>query len=132
MTTTIFQKIINREIPAEIVYEDENYLAFLDIAPVQKGHTLLIPKKPYTWIQDLLKNEYLKLWDKVYELLPIIKQACSADFIQLSVVGNEVPHVHIHLIPRHHNDGVPESPKVTYESDKEKTAWADKIRCSLL
>ncbi len=101
---TIFKKIIDKEIPATIVYEDEIFLAFLDIAPVSKGHTLLIPKEEYTWMQDLPDELVGQLFIKAKELMMAIKQGLLCDYVQISVVGKDVPHVHIHLIPRFFND----------------------------
>lgn len=101
---TIFKKIIDKEIPATIVYEDDDFLAFLDISPVSKGHTLLIPKEEYIWIQDIPDELVGRLFIKAKELIIGIKKALGCDYVQISVVGKDVPHTHIHLIPRFFND----------------------------
>ncbi len=99
MNDTIFGKIIRKEIPATIIYEDEQFLAFLDINPVAKGHILLIPKDQYAWMQDAPDELIAAIFIKAKELMVVLKKALHADYIKLSIVGNEVPHFHIHLIP---------------------------------
>ncbi len=101
---TIFKKIIDKEIPATIVYEDNDFLAFLDIAPVANGHTLLIPKAEYVWVQELPDELVGQLFIKAKELMIAIQKGLSCDYVQISVVGKDVPHVHVHLIPRYFND----------------------------
>lgn len=98
MQKTIFEKIIAREIPADIVYEDDVCIGILDIKPVQPGHTLLISKKPYHWIQDAAREDLHHMMDIVQELIKTMKTA-GADYVRVSVVGVDVPHFHIHLIP---------------------------------
>lgn len=99
MNDCIFCKIAAHEIPADIIYEDEQTLVFLDINPVRKGHTLIIPKQHYRWIQDapdeLLSHNFLI----AKKIILSMKQAFSCDFTQLVVEGNEVPHFHISVIP---------------------------------
>jgi len=102
----IFCKIIAGEIPAAKIYEDEKCLAFLDISPVTNGHALLIPKEHYQSIGDTPDELVAYLFVKVKELMPKIKKAMQADYVVLSVAGTEVPHLHIHIIPRNHNDGL--------------------------
>lgn len=101
---TIFKKIIDEEIPASKVYENESVVAFLDISPVSFGHTLVIPKKEYVWIQDMPDDELATLFIEAKKVLKGIKQALSCDYVQISVVGKDVPHVHVHLIPRYFDD----------------------------
>jgi histidine triad (HIT) family protein len=102
----IFCKIISGEIPAAKIYEDDKCLAFLDIKPVNPGHVLLIPKEHYPTMAETPDNLITYLYIKAKELMPKIKEALEADFVALSVVGTDVPHFHIHLIPRHLNDGL--------------------------
>jgi len=128
--TTIFSKIIAREIPAEIVYEDGNVIAFLDIAPVSKGHTLVVPKKEYRWFYDVPAELAGELFVASQKISRALKNATGADFVQLSIVGDEVPHVHIHLIPRFANDGLKGWRKGTYEKDEAQT-YAKNIRDAL-
>tara|TARA_B100000945_G_scaffold206485_1_gene166116 strand:+ start:4112 stop:4510 length:399 start_codon:yes stop_codon:yes gene_type:complete len=97
--SSIFSKIINREIPSYIIAENENFLAFLDIFPLTKGHTLVIPKLEidyYFDIQDELFNE-INIFSKKVAIG--IEKAIPCKRIGVSVVGLEVPHAHIHLIP---------------------------------
>lgn len=96
---TIFGKIIRGEIPAKKVYEDDQCLAFLDINPVSKGHTLLIPKKHYVWMQDADNEDIAYIFTKAKEIMSSIKKSIGCDFVQLVVEGKDVPHFHIHLIP---------------------------------
>lgn len=124
---TVFQKIIDREIPATIVYENEKLCVFLDINPIQKGHLLLISKEPYPWIQDVPEDILLAMMKQVQTMIPQMKQALGCDFVMLLVEGVEVPHFHIHLIPRYF-----EKPfsKFTHEqySEGEVASIGDQLR----
>ncbi len=96
---SIFTKIIDGEIPAHRVWEDEYHLAFLDIRPVQPGHTLVIPKREVSYLFDLAEREQTALWSAVRIVERKLRTAVSCERVVLSVVGWEVPHVHVHLIP---------------------------------
>lgn len=96
---TIFTKIINGEIPAYKVAEDADHLAFLDVSPVAKGHTLVIPKKETDLIFDLEKDEFRNLWGFAQEVAKKLAFAVPCKRVGISVIGLEVPHAHIHLIP---------------------------------
>jgi histidine triad (HIT) family protein len=96
---TIFTKIINREIPAYIVAEDDNYLAFLDINPLVKGHALVIPKKEVNYIFDLDDETLSGLNVFAKRVAKAIEKVVRCERIGVTVVGLEVPHAHIHLIP---------------------------------
>jgi histidine triad (HIT) family protein len=100
MDNCIFCKIISGQIPAYKVYEDETCLAFLDIQPVSMGHTLLIPKSHYEWIQDTPDDILTHVMLKAKKLINNIKESLPCDYVQVSVVGKDVPHFHVHLIPR--------------------------------
>lgn len=100
MEKTIFEKIIDREIPASIVYEDENFLSFLDIQPVNKGHLLIITKKPYRWMQDVPEDILSEAFVLSKKIMSHMIKVLECDFVQVGVVGKDVPHFHIHLIPR--------------------------------
>ena len=97
--TSIFTKIVNREIESFIVDEDNDNRAFLDIAPLAKGHVLVIPKKETDYIFDLDTIEYLSLWNFTQKVATAMKKVLPCDRIGVSVIGFEVPHVHIHLVP---------------------------------
>jgi len=97
--STIFKKIIDKEIPCYKVAEDEQFLAFLDINPNSKGHTLCIPKKETDDILDLDKETYKNLMLFSRKVAKSIKDVIQCKKIAISVIGLEVPHVHVHLIP---------------------------------
>ncbi len=96
---TVFEKIIDREIPADIVYEDDISMAFLDINPVRKGHLLLIPKKAYPWMTDVPDELLGGLFIRTKKLMQTLLQAFQCDYVHVIVEGIAVPHFHIHLIP---------------------------------
>ncbi len=96
---SIFTKIISREIPAYIVAEDDSNIAFLDINPVSKGHTLVVPKKEVDYLFDLDDDTYLSLQQFAKKVALAIKGVVPCVRIGTAVVGLEVPHTHIHLIP---------------------------------
>lgn len=96
---TIFTKIINGEIPCYKVAEDDNFLAFLDINPNAKGHTLCIPKKEVNKILDLDEQTYLELMKFSRKVGKALEKTVACKRIGMTVIGLEVPHVHIHLIP---------------------------------
>ena len=100
MENCIFCKIIAGEIPAKKVHEDSLSFAFLDIRPRAPGHTLLIPKEHYVWFQDTPDEVSDDLFRTAKRLAKKMKEQYKADFIQLGISGQDVPHVHIHLIPR--------------------------------
>ncbi len=96
---SIFTKIINRELPAHIVAEDDHYLAFLDIQPLVEGHTLVIPKKEVDYIYDLDDQTLAGLHLFAKKVAKGIDQAIPCQRVGVSVIGLEVPHAHVHLIP---------------------------------
>ena len=103
MIDCIFCKIIKGEIPSYKVYEDKNFLAFLDINPRNKGHTLVIPKKHYRWVWDIPNiDKYYKVVGKIANA---IRKSLKTEFIVSLVLGEEVPHAHVWLVPRFENDG---------------------------
>ena len=97
--SSIFTKIINGEIPSYKIAEDENFIAFLDAMPLVKGHTLVVPKKEVDLIFDLESEEYKNLWGFAQKVAKKIKNAVPCVRVGVAVVGLEVPHAHIHLIP---------------------------------
>ncbi|MDO4511036.1 MAG: HIT family protein [Bacteroidales bacterium] len=96
---SIFSKIVAGEIPSYKCAEDENYYAFLDINPVNEGHTLVIPKHEVNYIFDLESDEYAGLWQFAKKVAAALKNAVPCERIGVAVMGLEVPHCHIHLIP---------------------------------
>lgn len=97
--STIFTKIVNREIPAYIIHEDENHLAFLDVNPINFGHTLVIPKLETDYIFDLDSESFQALFAFSREVAILLKNVIPCKKIGLTVIGLEVPHAHIHLVP---------------------------------
>lgn len=97
--STIFSKIISGEIPSYKVAENEDFLAFLDINPNSVGHTLCIPKKEIDYILDLDENTFQELMKFSRKVALSIDKAIDCERVSLSVIGLEVPHVHVHLIP---------------------------------
>ena len=103
----IFCKIVSKEIPTKILYEDEYTIAFLDAFPVAKGHTLVIPKQHYAKIQDLPSEINEKLFNTVHKLIPKVDSLQGSTLVAIhngKDSGQEIPHVHVHLIPRSKND----------------------------
>jgi histidine triad (HIT) family protein len=97
--STIFTRIVNGEIPAYKVAEDDRYLAFLDISPLSPGHTLVIPKTETDYIFDIESEEYAGLWLFARRVSSAVEKAVPCKRIGVAVIGLEVPHAHIHLIP---------------------------------
>lgn len=97
--SSIFTKIINGEIPAYKIAENDHFIAFLDAMPLVKGHTLIVPKKEIDLIFDLESEEYKDFWGFSQEVAKKIKNAIPCVRVGVAVVGLEVPHAHIHLIP---------------------------------
>lgn len=98
---SIFTRIINREIPGYIVAEDENHIAFLDINPLNEGHTLVVPKQEVDKLFDLSEQAYLELQAFTFKVSKAIEKTIPCLRVGVAVIGLEVPHAHIHLIPLH-------------------------------
>ena len=96
---SIFTKIINKEIPGYIITEDDSHIAILDVNPNAKGHTLCIPKKEVNKIFDLTEEEYIALMVFSRKVAKALEKVIKCKRIGVSVIGLEVPHVHLHLIP---------------------------------
>lgn len=99
MEDSIFAKIINKEIPSYIIEESEHFIAFLDVFPLAKGHVLVVPKKQVDYIFDLEPEIYSGLWLFANKIAKKLKQAIPCKRIGIAVIGLEVPHAHIHLLP---------------------------------
>lgn len=111
--SSIFTKIINGEIPAYKIAEDENYLAFLDVNPNAKGHTLCIPKKEIDKIFDMEEHDFQGLMHFSRRIAIALEKAVPCKRVGMAVVGLEVPHAHVHLIPLNHMDEMRFQNKVT-------------------
>lgn len=96
---SIFSKIIAGEIPCHKIYEDENHLAFLDVMPLVRGHVLVVPKKEIDYIFDFSEEEMANMWKFALPVANAIKKAIPCKRVGTAVIGLEVPHAHIHLVP---------------------------------
>ncbi len=128
---SIFTKIINNEIPSYKIAEDENYIAILDAFPLVKGHVLVIPKKEVDKIFDLDMETYKGLMEFAYKIAKGIEKSIPCLRVGMAVVGLEVPHVHVHLVPLNTmNDINFTQPKLKL-SDDEMNEIAEKIKSQL-
>ncbi|MBN9293900.1 MAG: HIT family protein [Flavobacteriia bacterium] len=125
---SLFTKIINREIPAHIVAENDNCLAFLDIMPLTKGHVLIIPKKEIDYIFDVDDRLLAELMSFSKQVAAKIKVAFPCKKVGISVVGLEVPHAHIHLIPLNNISDMDFSKPKLQLSNEELALIARKIK----
>ena len=96
---SIFTKIINNEIPSYKIVENDHFLAFLDAFPLAYGHVLVVPKKEIDYIFDLSSQEYSELWKFAKKVANAMDKVLLCERIGVAVIGLEVPHVHIHLVP---------------------------------
>ncbi len=131
-TDCIFCKIAAGEIPVDTIYENEETLAFLDIRPVNHGHTLVIPKKHYRNVFDTPKETWGAVMETVRMLSPFVKEALEANGITIKVnnepaSGQTAFHTHVHIIPRFDDDGHMNWPQNPY-SDDESAKIAQKIK----
>jgi len=116
---SIFSKIINREIPAYIVAEDKNFIAFLDINPLAEGHTLVVPKLEEDYIFDLSDYEVSELIVFAKRVAKSIREVVPCKRVGLSVIGLEVPHAHIHLVPLNSTNDINfAKPKLTFTKEQ--------------
>lgn len=128
---SIFTKIINREIPAEIIAEDENYIAFLDIMPLVRGHVLVVPKVEVDYIFNLEPEVLSGLHLFAQQVAKAIDKTIKCTRVGVAVIGLEVPHVHVHLVPLRTMDDINFTrPKLKLSSDELKEI-ADTIRGGL-
>lgn len=127
---SIFTRIINGEIPCYKIAEDEKCFAFLDISPLAKGHTLVVPKIETDYIFDIADDEHKYLWNYAKYVAHAVKAAIPCKRIGIAVIGLEVPHAHIHLIPMNKvSDMNFANPKLKV-ADNEMLEIAERIRSS--
>ena len=131
MESCIFCNIIKGNIPSAKVFEDASILAFLDINPVNHGHVLVIPKAHHSNLEETPDTVVADIFVQSKKLMPAVKKAANADYVAISVVGTEVPHLHIHLIPRTHTDGLAGFWPTKKYGEKEMESVAEKIRSNL-
>jgi histidine triad (HIT) family protein len=131
----LFCKIVSGEIESTKVYEDEKVMAFMDLFPVNKGHTLVIHKKHAATMYDMTPEMMQDIGKVLPRLTNAVKKATDCDGVSISqnngkAAGQVIFHVHFHLIPRFENDGMHTWPSGKYE-DGEKEIWGDKIKSAL-
>lgn len=134
MNNCIFCKIIKKELPAEVVYEDDHALAFLDISPISKGHTLVIPKKHFENVFDIDESSMESLYRAVRNVAPAVRSGVEAEGVNINnnngeAAGQEVFHYHVHIIPRHADDNLQHWPNKEYV-ENEMGQVGEKIRKS--
>ena len=123
---SIFSKIISKEIPAYIIAEDENYIAFLDVFPLVIGHALVVPKQEVDYIFDIEDKQLSGLVIFAKKIAKAIEKAIPCKRIGIAVIGLEVPHAHIHLVPLQTvNDINFTQPKITVAPDVMQTTLAN-------
>ena len=115
---SIFSKIISKEISCYQIAEEKDFIAFLDINPNAKGHTLVVPKKEENKIFDLSKEDYTSLMDFSYQVAKAIEKTLACKRVGMSVIGLEVPHVHVHLIPLNEMADIQFTQKVSLSKDE--------------
>ncbi len=128
---SVFTKIVNGEIPCHKIAENEKFLAFLDIMPLATGHTLVIPKTEIDYVFDLNDNDYSELWSFTKYVANAVGAAIPCKRVGVAVIGLEVPHAHIHLVPLNKVGDINfERPKLN-PSQNELLDAANKIRAQL-
>ncbi len=128
---SIFTKIVNKEIPAHVIAENEKYLAFLDINPLAKGHTLVIPKQEIDYIFDLDDELLSGLHVFARKVARAIDSVMDCKRVGVAVLGLEVPHAHLHLIPINNLHDIEFSRPKLKLSDEELASIAEKIKSAL-
>ena len=129
--SSIFSKIVSGEIPAYKVSEDEHHLAFLDISPLAKGHVLVIPKKEADYLFDITSDEYLELWKFAQKVAKGMDKVIACERIGVAVIGLEVPHAHIHLVPLNNVSDINfERPKLKF-SEAEMKSVSELIKSAI-
>lgn len=127
---SIFTRIINREIPGHIVAEDDQFIAFLDIVPLVMGHTLVVPKKEIDYIFDLDDDTLGGLHVFAKKVAHAVKKAVPCKRIGVAVIGLEVPHVHVHLVPMNSMGDINFTKSKLNPTPEELAVVAEKIRNS--
>ena len=129
MEDSIYTKIIKGEVPCHKIYEDSDTLAFLDIYPVQPGHTLVIPKKQIEFVWDLPDDLYQAVMLTSKKVALRIREVMPQTYVHQRVVGTDVPHAHIHLIPFNETSELRREPNMSGEPDNEAlAAVAEKLK----
>ncbi len=122
MQDSIFTQIINRQVPAHKVYEDEQCIGILDIHPINPGHVLLIPKKQVDHLWDLEDPIYNHLWQVSKEIARMINLHIAPPRVGILVEGFGVPHTHIHIVPLYKGDDIKKHQDLSIEANHEELA----------
>lgn len=125
---SVFTKIIQREIPGYIVAENDFFIAFLDAFPLTQGHTLVVPKKEVDKIWDLDSKTYAGLMEFAYEVAQTLEKTISCRRVGMAVIGLEVPHVHVHLVPMNQMNDINFSQEKKKFSDEKMKEIQTKIK----
>jgi len=129
--SSIFSKIVAGEIPSYKILEDDDHLAFLDIQPLSRGHVLVIPKREEDYIFRLGTQEYTSLWSFAQRVAIAIDKAVPCKRVGVAVIGLEVPHAHIHLVPINNVQDINfAAPKLSFSTEQMETT-ANEIRQAL-
>ncbi len=124
--TGIFSRIASGEIPSYKIAENDRFFAFLDINPLAKGHVLVIPKQEIDYLFDMEEEMYKDLWQFAMKVAKAVKQVVPCMKVGVAVIGLEVPHAHIHLVPLNTMDDINFSrPKLTFPADEMKKLAAE-------
>ncbi|MFZ9981539.1 MAG: HIT family protein [Cyclobacteriaceae bacterium] len=129
--SSVFSKIISREIPAHIILEDDRFIAFLDVMPLVNGHVLVVPKKEVDYIFDLDDSDLRDLMVFSRKVAAALRKAVSCRRIGVSVIGLEVPHTHVHLVPINKADDLNFTRPKLKPATEELQVMADRIRSFL-
>lgn len=130
--SSIFTRIVNGEIPCHKIAETEKFLAFLDVMPLVEGHTLVIPKKEVDYIFNLDDETYRELWSFAKKVAVAVEKAIPCKRIGVAVIGLEVPHAHIHLVPLNHVGDINFTKSKLSPSQNELSVTAEKIKKALI
>ncbi len=130
----MFCKIVTGKIPSRKVYEDDHSYAFLDINPRNPGHTLIVPRRHYRWVWDMPGDELAQLYKTAGKIADAQREHFDTDMVVSLVIGDEVPHAHVWLVPRFPNDGHGNAIKLELVKDipdEEMDRIAEKLRAQL-
>jgi histidine triad (HIT) family protein len=131
MQDSIFTKIIKGEIPSHKIYEDETTLAFLDIHPVAEGHTLVIPKRQVEFVWDLTDEEYSAVTETARKVALHLRDVLAVKYVGERIVGTDVPHAHVQIIPFNDPETLHHSPDLNSEPDHDALAKvAERLKLS--
>ena len=129
MQESIFTKIINGDIPSHKVYEDDKTFAFLDIHPISTGHVLVVPKKQVEFLWDLDDEDYQAVMNTSKMLARRLREVLNVPFVGVKVIGVDVPHAHVHLVPFTNIEEYKNHPDMSEEPDHETLAKvAERVR----